>query len=243
MSKWSRGAEPLEEDVDRALELVADRAHEGRELGHVGRLEERVAGVRGERAEHVGAQHRHHHRAVAARGLAGQAAAVAVGGRRVARVDELDDLVAEVVHVAPGAGRVEELRAAVARPGVDEHDDRVRAGARGEQRVEGLDHRRLERVAREPHVELARVALDHVDRGQRARVVALDAGRAVDVERAAGRVAERVVGEHVGLDDEPVERPVHRPLPGSAGGALDLAQAHAAPAARSGSGAKNGVET
>ena len=72
-------------------------------------------------------------------------------------------------------------------------------------------------------------------------MVLFDARRAVDVQRAARRVAERVVLERVGLDHEPVEDPVQRRLPRPAGGALDLADAHAVVGA--GSGAKNGVET
>jgi hypothetical protein len=198
--------------------------------------------VRGERAEDVRAQHRHDHRAVAAGRLAGQPAAVALGRGRVARVDELDDLVAEVVQVAPGRARVEELRAAEARPGVDEDQQRVRCVARGEQRVEALDHRWLERVAAQPHVELAGVALDDVDDRQRARVVELDPGRPVDPQRPARGVADRVVGQRAGLDDEAVECPVHRALPRGARGALDLAQAHRLSASVA-SGAKNGVET
>ena len=67
----------LEERVPRAVELVAQQPRDLRELGQVTGLEQRVAGVRGERAEDVGAQHRHDHRAVAAAGLAGQAAVVA----------------------------------------------------------------------------------------------------------------------------------------------------------------------
>ena len=89
---------------------------------------------------------------------------VATGQRRVALVDERHDLVAQVVQVAAGAARVEELRAAARRPRVDEHDHRVRALAGREHRVEALDHRRLERGAAEPHVDLPAVALDHVHR-------------------------------------------------------------------------------
>ena len=73
-------------------------------------------------------------------------------------------------------------------------------------------------------------------------MVALDARRAVDVERAARGIAERVVGERVGLDHQPVEDAVQRRLPRRAGGALDLANAHAV-VVGAGSGAKNGVET
>ena len=220
-------------------------AYDDREERQVARLEQGVAGVRGERAEHVGALHRHDHRAVAAGGLARQPAVLTRGQRGVAGVDERDDLVAQVVLVAPGAGGVEELRAAVARPAVREHDDRVRAVAGGEHRVEALEHRRLQRRAVGPHVELAGVAHDHVDAGERPRVIGLHARRAVDPQRPARRVAERVGGQQLGFDDEAVERAVYRALPRGAGGALDLVQGHvcAPDAARSGSGAKNGVDT
>ena len=94
--------------------------------------------------------------------------------------------------------------------------------------------------AREPHVELAGEALDDVDGRERLRVVELDAGRAVDVQRPPRRVAERVAGQRLGLDHEPVERAVQRPLPRRARRPFDLAD-HARSGV--GSGAKNGVET
>jgi hypothetical protein len=53
-----------------------------------------------------------------------------VGGvpvRPVAGVDERDDLLAQVLVVAPRSRRVDELRAAVRRPAVDEDDERRRA--------------------------------------------------------------------------------------------------------------------
>ena len=75
------------------------------------------------------------------------------------------------------------------------------------------------------------------------RGVSFHAGREVDPERPVGGVAERVAGEEVARDHEPVERPVERALPGCAGGAVALAQAHARPAVAGASGAKNGVET
>jgi hypothetical protein len=235
--------EPLEEDLVGALEVLAQPPHDPGGLGEVADLEQRVARVRGQRAEDVGPQHRHDHRAVAARGLPRQPAVVAARECRVAGVHEGHDLVAEVVRVAAGGGGVEELRAAVARPRVGEHDERRRALGGGEQRVDALDHRRLEGVAAQPHVELAGEALDLVDDRERLRVVELHARRAVDPQRAPRRVAERVLRQQLGLDDEPVERAVHRPLPRRAGRPLDLPQAHAPLTARSGSGAKNGVET
>jgi hypothetical protein len=40
---------------------------------------------------------------------------------------------------------------------------------------------------------------------------------------SSGGIAQRVVGQHLGLDDQPVERAVHRPLPRGPRRALDLA--------------------
>ena len=75
-------------------------------------------------------------------------------------------------------------------------------------------------------------------------MVELDAGRAVDVQRAPLGVAERVAVERVGLDHQPIELAVQRPLPRRAGRAFHLARAHCwAAALGSGSGAKNGVDT
>ena len=141
---------------------------------------------------------------------------LAIGGGRIALVDERDDLVAEVGLIAPGPGRVEELRSAVAGPAVDHDDDRVGAIRRGQHRVHPLDEGRLEGAAAGPHVELAGVALDHVDARQRPRMVELDSGRPEHVERPPGRIAERVVGEEVGFDHEPVEGAGERPAPRSA---------------------------
>ena len=55
-------------------------------------------------------------------------------------------------------------------------------------------------------------------RSAAARVVALHARRAVDPQRAMGRVAERVAGQQLALHHEPVERAVERPLPWRPGG-------------------------
>ena len=80
---------------------------------------------------------------------------------------------------------------------------------------------------REPHVELTGEPLDHVHGRQRFGVVELDAGRAVDVQRPARRVAERVAGEHVGLDHELVEHAPERARPGRPDHAFEFAQSHA----------------
>ena len=214
----------LEEDVVGALEVVAQRSRDDRELAQVRAFEQRVAGMRRQRAEDIGPQHRDHHRAVPARRLAREAAVVPPRQRRVALVDERDDFIAEVVHVPAGAGRVQELRPTARRPGVDEHDDRGRAVAAGEHRIEPLDHGRLESRAGEPHVDLPGEPLDDVDRGHAVRPIG--AGGVVDVERAPRWVAERVVREQLGFDDDAVEASLQRPIPGRPGRAVHLAQAH-----------------
>jgi hypothetical protein len=152
---------------------------------------------------------------------------VAVGVGRIARIDERGDLVAQVVLVAAEGERVQELRAAVAGPAVDEHDDRVGTLACREHRVEPLEHRRLEPGPVEPHVELARVALDDVDARQRARVVEVHAGWAIHVQRPPRRVPERVVRQQLRFHHQPVERAVDRALPGRARGPFNLVQCHA----------------
>ena len=57
-------------------------------------------------------------------------------------------------------------------------------------------------------------------------VVELDSGRPVHVQRASRRVAERVVGERVGLDHELVERAGQRPRPGRSDYAVEFSQRH-----------------
>jgi len=120
--------------------------------------------MRRETAEQVGPEHRRDHRAVAAARLARDSAVRRACERSVLRVDERDDLVAEIGVVVPDARRVEELRAAVRGPRVDEHDERGRAAFVGEQGVDELEHVRAERGAVSPHVELAGEPLDQVDR-------------------------------------------------------------------------------
>src|SRR5207248_749267 len=108
------------------------------ELGQVAQLEERVPGMRGQAAEEVRAQHRRHHRPVAAARLAHDAA---VRGRvygPVLGVHEGHHFRAQIAVIAAGARRVEELRTAVRGPAVDEDDHRRRAALVGEELVEQL---------------------------------------------------------------------------------------------------------
>ncbi len=121
--------------------MVAERAgHLGEPLD-VRRLVQRVARVAGEAAEEVGAEHGCDHRAEAAARLAGDAAVLGRGQAAVVRVDEGDDLVAEVRVVAAGAGGVDELAAAVGGPRVDEHDEARRSPAGREELIDGLRER------------------------------------------------------------------------------------------------------
>ena len=194
------GAQVLPEPVEGAVVLVAQRACGGTEVRQVAGLEKRVARVRGEAAEEVGAQHRRHHRAVAAARLPGDPAVPGVGARAVARVHPGDDLVAEVSVVAARARRVEKLAAAERSPGVDPNQHRRRRLARGEELVHQLRRVLAERRAVAPHVELARQALDQVDRRVAALALVVVAGRHVDPERPHVRVAEDVPSQGLALE-------------------------------------------
>ena len=57
-------------------------------------------------------------------------------------------------------------------------------------------------------------------------MVELDTRRAVDVERPASRIPERVLGQNVGLDRELIEHSSERARPGRACGAFDFSQRH-----------------
>src|SRR5207249_9538058 len=102
-------------------------------VSRVAELAALISRMRREAAEQVRSQHRRHHRAVAAARLAADPPVRGRGEGRVAGVDERDDLVAEIRVVVADAGRVEELRAAVRRPRVDEDDERRRAALVGEE--------------------------------------------------------------------------------------------------------------
>ena len=144
-------------------------------------------------AEDVGAHHRHDHRAVAARRLAGDPAVVAVGGGRVALVDERDDLVAEVGLVA--AGRRSSRGTASRRSCVQQSTmTTIASGHSSEASSSSTRSIKVgsKNVPVRPHVELAGVALDHVDRRQRARMVELDAR--AGAARAAGAAPGRRAG-------------------------------------------------
>jgi hypothetical protein len=78
--------------------------------------------MRRERAPQIGPQQRRDHRAVAARRLALDAAVLPRRQRGELRIDERDDVVAEVGVVPADGGRVDELRAADRRERVDQHD-------------------------------------------------------------------------------------------------------------------------
>ncbi len=107
--------EPVAQLTDRGGEAVGDR-----------HLEQGVRGMRREGVEQVGARERVDDRAVAARRLPLE---TPLAARRMACVDERDDLLAEIGAVQPDALRVDPLRAADGRPAVDEDDDRRGASA------------------------------------------------------------------------------------------------------------------
>ena len=176
--------------------VVAQRARRRREVARVADLEQRVAGMRREAAEQVGAQQRRDHRAVAAGRLALDAA---VPGARAAcgklRVDVRDELVAEIGVVVADRRRVEELRAADRGERVDEHDDRL-----GRERRDRSGIRRAPRLDVEPGVRHPRHALDHVDRrvAPRRRRRARRRAAAARADRRAGcRAAPRDVNDDV----------------------------------------------
>ena len=190
------GAELVEEPLDRAAVGVAQPPRRDPEERPDRDLEEPAARMAGEALEEIGPEHRRHRRALAAARLAGDAA---VAVRLVALVDERDDLVAEVGVVAAAAGRVDELRAADRRPGVDEDDAGVDVRV-----VEQFEEGRPEGGAVAPHVELPGEALEDVDRGP--------AGvrrRRVDPERPLVRVAERIAAQRLARDHVLVERSSH----------------------------------
>ena len=119
----------LPERAPRAPEEVAQLAGRNGEQRLVAALEQRIAGVRCQGAEHVRSQHRQDECAVAPRGVTGDSATLANRERRVALVDESDDLIAEAVHVRARAGRVQELRGPARRPRIDEDDERRVTGS------------------------------------------------------------------------------------------------------------------
>src|SRR5207302_3245333 len=112
--------------------------------------------------------------------------------RRVALVDEGDDVLAEIRVVVADGGRVDELGTAERRPCVDEDDAR-----RGAQVVDELDDGRAEGGTVPPHVHLPGEPLDEVDRRERR---ALRTGRLVHPEWAPGGIAERITRERSAVE-------------------------------------------
>jgi hypothetical protein len=104
--------------------------------------------------------------------------------------------------VVADTGRVEELRAAVRRPGVHEDDECRRTIVVGEERIDQLDDVRPERRAVAPHVDLPGVALDQVDRRKRRLT---RARRGVDPERTLVGVTEAVPAQGLALEHVLVE--------------------------------------
>jgi hypothetical protein len=192
--------EVLQEGVVGAFVLVPQNPCPLGKFGLVADLEEGVAGVGGEGAEQVRAQHRGHHRAVAAAGLAADGTVVAVGDGAIVGVHERHDLLAQVRVVAPGAGGVEKLAAAVCGPRVDVDHDRGRRLAPGEHVVGQFGEGAAEGVTVEPHRDVTRVALDHIDGGVAPLRLGGVSGRKIDPQRTFVRVTESVAAQQLAVD-------------------------------------------
>ena len=136
----------------------------------------------------------------------------APGQRAVPPVHPGHDLVAQVGVVPAGAGRVDELAAAVGGPRVDVDHDRWRGLPAGEHRVGGLGERLPVGRPVAPHRDVAGVALDHVDRrvGPRSGSSSYPGGRYTQ-QRPLVRVTERVPAQQL-AGDRPARRSV-RPGP------------------------------
>ena len=104
--------------------------------------------------------------------------------RAVFRVDERDDVVAQIRHVLPGAGRVDVLAAAERRPCVDHHDEaRWHVVLFENSSSTSSNHVRPKRRAIAPHVDLAGETLNQIDGRKPLRGIALVRRRAIHPER------------------------------------------------------------
>jgi hypothetical protein len=159
--------------------------------------------VAGKAGEEFGPEHRGDRRAVAAGRLAGDAAEAV---RVVVRIDERDDLVAEIGVVPAAAVRVDELRATDGRPGIDEDDPRVDVLP-----VDQLEKGRPEGGTVSPHLELSGEALKHVH-GRTARI----AVRRENPQRPFVRIAERVPAQRLACDHVLGEPAAQLACPGAA---------------------------
>jgi hypothetical protein len=104
------------------------------------------------------------------------------------RVDERHYLVAQVAVVAPGTRGVDELAAAIGRPGVYEDQERRRDVASGEDGVRSLREWLAERIAVAPHRQMPGVPLDHIDAWV-PLLRSVIAWRDIDPQRAACRIS------------------------------------------------------
>src|SRR5437660_2725866 len=205
------------EALVRALVAVPERADGAGEVRQVAVLEQGVAGVAGEGAEQVRPQHRRDHRAVATAGVGHHAAVAGDRQRPEAGGHPGHHVLAQVRVVAAGGRRVEVLAAAERRPAVDEDHDAGRRLAGREQLVHHLGERVRERAPVAPHVHLAGVSLQDVDRGIAPVGPVVVRRRQIDPERPAGGVVQRVVAQVAAVDPDLLQPARPLDVPGSHG--------------------------
>ena len=197
--------------------------------------------MRREAAEQVRPQHGVDHGAVAAAGVPGQAAVRGVRHGAVRTIHERHHVLPQVGAVAPGARRVDELRAAQPRPGIDVHDHgRRRPGH--PRRVQLLDWIPLPRPPVAPHVDRVGEPLQDVDGRESALRLGVVGGWQLHEQRPHMRVPQRIAGERLAVDDALLDPPDHRVGPRRPQGSPVLLATHRprtprCPRSRSGSGA------
>ena len=191
------GAEIGPERLERAAVEVAERLRGRGELGAERDVEERIAGMRGEAAEQIGPEHRPDHRPETARRRSREPAVRGLRKRSEPRVDEADDVVAEVAAVVADRRRVDPLRTAERGEAVDGDEHRVER-----QRVELLGKRRRERRDVEPGARLRGHRVQQVDRGVAPFRLGVVVARRPDEERPGRGVAERVPLQGLALERE-----------------------------------------
>ena len=180
------------------------------EVGEVAVLEAGVAGVTPDVPEHVGVVAPHHQRPVAARGLPHHGPGPGVPERAELLLHEGDHVPRHVVAVVPDGRAVHPLAAAQRRPAV--HEDAHRGGDRagGDEPVEPLRHGEAEAREAGPGVCAAGEPVQEVD----GRQAGAGARRAVEVDRPARRVAERVAAQRGCVEGLQVEAAFHGGAPG-----------------------------
>ena len=155
----------------------------------------------GQGPEDVRSEHRRDHRSETAARLAADRPVLGSGRGSVVLVDVRDHLVAEVGVVGAGPRGVDELAAAVGRPGVDVDDDGRRCLSVGEDGVSSLEEGLAEGGPVAPHGDLSGVALDDVDAGVATGGLRVVAGWYVDPQRTDVGVPQRVPAQQGALDD------------------------------------------